>query len=161
MVVPIIIGLILLAIIVFTVIRVVKDVLLGLVLIGLTLLAAFLILGFVPSIRSIPIIGPLLPKIPTSLTGAIEWIWRFFRNLKIIDVSRDAENKLLITVSNIGRLQLSGFKVYVDNKTTKIVNKPKDPLKPGETTTLQTGWSKDFSEILVQTSRVNVTYSKP
>lgn len=161
MVVPIIIGLILLAVIIFTVIRVVRDVLLGLVLIGLTLLAAFLILGFVPSIRSIPIIGPLLPEIPTSLTGAIEWIIRFFHNLEIIDVSRDAETNLLITVSNIGRLQLSDFKVYVDNKTTKILNKPKDPLKPGETTTIQTDWDEDFKGILIQTSRVNVTYSKP
>lgn len=160
MAISIIIGLILLAIIVFTVIRVVKDVLLGLVLIGLTLLAAFLILGFVPNIRSIPIIGPLLPEIPTSLTGAIELVWRFFRNLKIIDVSRDAKNNLLITVSNVGRLQLSGFKVYVDNKTTKIVNKPKDPLKPGETTTIQTDWNKYFSEIIIQTSRLNVTYKK-
>jgi len=161
MVVPIIIGLILLAIIVFTVIRVVRDVLLGLVLIGLTLLAAFLILGFVPSIRYIPIIGPLLPEIPTSLTGAIEWIMRFFHNLEIIDISRDAESNLLITISNIGRLQLSNFKVYVDNKTTKILNKPEDPLKPGETTIIQTDWDEDFKGILIQTSRVNVTYSKP
>ncbi len=160
MVVPIIIGLILLAVIVFTVIRVVRDVFLGLVLIGLTLLAAFLILGFVPSIRSIPIIGPLLPEIPTSLTGAIEWIMRFFHNLEIINVSRDAESNLLITISNIGRLQLSDLKVHVDNKTTKILNKPKDPLEPGETTTIQTDWDEDFKGILIQTSRVNVTYSK-
>jgi len=160
MAIPIIIGLILLAVIVFTVIRIVRDVLLGLALIALTLLAAFLILGFVPSIRSIPVIGPLLPRIPTSLTGAIEWIWRFFQNFKIIDVSRDAKNNLLITVSNTGKLQVSGFKIYVDNKTTETMNKPKDPLKAGETTTIQTNWNEEFSEILVQSSQVNVTYSK-
>jgi hypothetical protein len=160
MVIPIIIGIILLAIIVFSVIRIVKDVLLGLVLIGLTLLAVFLILGFIPSLRSIPIIGPWLPRLPTSLTGAVEWIWRIIRNLKVVEVSRDVENNLLITISNMGRLQLSGFKIYVDNKTTKIINKPKDPLKPGETTTIQTDWNKDFNEILVQTSKVNATYKR-
>ncbi|MEM2907243.1 MAG: class I tRNA ligase family protein, partial [Candidatus Odinarchaeota archaeon] len=39
-------------------------------------------------------------------------------------------------------------------------NKPKDPLKSGEITTIQTDWDDDFAKILVKTSSINVTYSK-
>lgn len=157
---PTIIGLIILIIVVFTAIRLVKNVLVGVVLVALTLLGAYLLLGFVPSIRSIPMIGPLLPKVPTSLMGMISWIMKFFQNIDIIEVSRDSKNKLLITVENNGRLDVSNFTVYVDDNKVSIINKPKDPLKSGEITIIQANWQKDFSNILVQTSRINATYSK-
>lgn len=155
-----IIGFILLIIVIFTIMRLVKDAVIGIVLIGLTLLAAYLILGFVPSVRSIPIIGPLLPKLPTSFTGMISWIWRFFQNIDIVEVSRDSRNNLLITIENTGRLELSNFTVYVDDNKVEVMNKPKEPLKSGEITTIQANWRKDFSDILVQTSRINATYFK-
>lgn len=154
---PTIIGFIILIIVIFTVIKLVKNVLIGVALIVLTLLAAYLLLGFAPSIRSIPIIGPLLPEVPTSLSGMISWIMRYFQNVDIIDVSRDSENKLLVTVENTGRWELSNFTVYVDDKKVNIINKPEDPLKSGEKTTIQVNWEEDFSNILVQTSRVNAT----
>ncbi len=157
---PTIIGLIILIIVVFTAIRLVKNVLVGVALVALTLLGAYLLLGFVPSIRSIPMIGPLLPKVPTSLMGMISWIMKFFQNIDIIEVSRDSKNKLLITVENNGRLDVSNFTVYVDDNKVSIINKPKDPLKSGEITIIQANWQKDFSNILVQTSRINATYSK-
>jgi len=157
---PTIIGFIILIIVVFTIMRLVKNVLIGVALIIFTLLAAYLLLGFVPSIRSIPIIGTLLPEVPTSLTGMISWIMKFFQNIDIIEVSRDSKNNLLITVENTGRFELSNFTVYVDDNEISMINKPRDPLKSGEITTIQTNWKKDFSDILVQTSRVNATYSK-
>jgi len=157
---PTIIGLIILIIVVFTIMRLVKNVLIGVALIIFTLLAAYLLLGFVPSIRSIPIIGTLLPEVPTSLTGMISWIMKFFQNIDIIEISRDSKNNLLITVENTGRFELSNFTVYVDDNEISMINKPRDPLKSGEITTIQTNWKKDFSDILVQTSRVNATYSK-
>jgi len=157
---PTIIGFIILIIVVFTIMRLVKNVLIGVALIIFTLLAAYLLLGFVPSIRSIPIIGTLLPEVPTSLTGMISWIMKFFQNIDIIEISRDSKNNLLITVENTGRFELSNFTVYVDDNEISMINKPRDPLKSGEITTIQTNWKKDFSDILVQTSRVNATYSK-
>ena len=147
-------------IVVFTAIRLVKNVLVGVALVALTLLGAYLLLGFVPSIRSIPMIGPLLPKVPTSLMGMISWIMKFLQNIDIIEVSRDSKNKLLITVENTGKLEVSNFTVYVDDNKVSIINKPKDPLKSGEITIIQANWQKDFSNILIQTSRINATYSK-
>jgi hypothetical protein len=157
MVVSIIIGIIILAIVIFVAIRIVKNILIGLALIGLILLASFLILGAIPNLRSIPIIGPRLPRFPSSLGEVVSIIKRIFYEIKILDVSRDSENRLLITIKNTGKLKASNFSVFVDNKTVKIINKPKDPLESGEITTIQTDWKMDYSEILVQSLKVNVT----
>lgn len=157
MVISIIIGIIILAIVIFVVIRIVKNVLIGVALIGLILLASFLILGSVPSLRSIPIIGPRLPRLPSSLGEVISIIKKIFYEIEILDVSRDSKNQILITVKNTGRMEASNFTVFVDNKTVEITNNPEDPLESGEITTIQTDWEKNYSEILVQSLKANVT----
>ena len=154
------VWIIILAIVAFITIRIVKNIILGVILIGLILLGYYLFTDSLPSTRSIPIIGPILPKIPTSIGSTIEVMKKFLYNVEIVETSRDSKNNLLITVTNKGKVQASNFSVYIDNKTVKITNEPKDPLNYGERTSIQTDWNKDFSEILVQTSRVNVTYSK-
>jgi len=159
MVIGIIIGILILAVVIFVAIRIVKDIVIGIALIGLILLASFLIVGSIPSLRSVPIIGPALPKIPTSLTEVVSIIKRIFYEIKIIDVSRDSENQVLITIKNTGRFKVSNFSVFVDDTLTKIINKPKDPLNSGEITTIQTDWKNNFNRILVQSSKVNATYT--
>lgn len=158
MVISIIIGIIILAIVIFIAIRIVKNVLIGLALICLVLLASFLILGSIPNLRSIPIIGPRLPRFPSSLGEVVSIIKKIFYEIKILDVSRDSNNQILITVKNTGRLKASNFSVSIDNETAKIINKPKDPLSSGEITTIQTDWKEDYSEILVQSLKVNATH---
>ena len=158
MVISIIIGIIILAIVIFVVIRIVKNLLIGVALIALILIASFLILGSIPSLRSIPIIGPRLPAFPSTLGEVVAIIKKIFYEIKILDVSRDSNNQILLTIKNTGRLKASNFSVFVDNKTTKIINEPKDPLDSDEITTLQTDWKKDFSEILIQSLKVNATY---
>jgi hypothetical protein len=160
MVVPLIIGVLILAIIVYTMFKIVKNLIVGLILIFFALIAGYLILGSIPSPRSIPIIGPLLPQVPSS-SDIFTYIKRIFRNVQVADVDRDADNNLLIVVVNAGKLQISNFTVYVDNSTTNIINKPRDPLGSGQITVIQTDWKKDFKEILVQTPNVNASYSKP
>jgi hypothetical protein len=159
MVIPIIIGILILAIIVYTMIKIVKNLIVGLILIFFALIAGYLIIGSIPSPRSIPIIGPLLPQTPSSF-DIITYVKRIFRNVEVAEVSRDAENNLLITVVNGGKLQVSNFTVYVDDNKSNIINKPKDPLKSGQITVIQTDWDKDFTKILVQTSSINATYTK-
>jgi len=159
MVIGIIIGIIILAAVIFVLIRIVKDVFIGVALIGLILLASFLIIGSIPNLRTIPIIGPALPRVPTSLTEIISVVKRIFYEIKILDVSRDSENQVLITIKNTGRFKVSNFSVFVDGKMAKIINKPKDPLSSGEITTLQTDWKKDFTEILIKSSRVDAIYN--
>jgi len=160
MVISIIIGILILAIIVYTMFKIVKNLIVGLILIFFALIAGYLIFGSLPSLRSIPIIGPLLPQVPSS-SDVFTYIKKIFRNVQVADVDRDADNNLLIVIVNAGKLQVSNFTVYVDNSTTNIINKPRDPLGSGQITVIQTDWKKDFKEILVQTSSVNVTYSKP
>jgi hypothetical protein len=159
MAISIILGVLILAIIVYTMIKIVKNVIVGLILIFFALIAGYLILGSIPSPRSIPIIGPLLPQTPSSF-DIINYVKRMFRNIEIAEVSRDVENNILITVSNAGKLQVSNFTVYVDDNKTNIINKPRDPLNSGQITVIQTDWKQDFTKILIQTSSVNATYSK-
>ena len=158
MVIGIIIGIIILAIVIFVVMRIVKDVIIGIVLIGLLILASFLILGSVPNLKTLPIIGPAIPRIPTSLTEVVSIIKRIFYEIKILDVSRDSESRVLITIKNNGKFKLSNFSVFVDGKSTKIINKPKDPLNSGEITTLQTDWKNIFNEILIKTPITSANY---
>jgi len=160
MVLPIIIGIIILAIVIFMIIKIGQNLIVGVALIALTLIAAYLILGYLPSLKTVPIIGPYIPEMPTSFTGLITWIKRYFQNIEIKEISKDAKNNLLVTISNTGKIQVSNINIFVDNKSVKIINKPKDPLKPGEVTSIQTDWDEDFSEIIVQTSKFNVSYSK-
>jgi len=157
MVIGVIIGIIILAIVIFVAVRIVKNVLIGVALIALILLASFLILGSVPSLRTIPIIGPRLPRVPSSLGEVISIIREIFYEIEILDVSRDSEDQILITVKNTGRLKASNFTVSIDNKTAEITNKPEDPLESGEITTIQTDWKRTYSEILVQSLRANAT----
>jgi hypothetical protein len=160
MVVEIIIGLIILAIVIITAIKVVKNILVGAILIIAIIFISSLILGSIPSLRSTPIIGPLLPKEPLSASGLISKIRDFFYNLKIMDISRDSDNNLLVTVQNAGKLQVSGFTIFVNNNVVKILNKPTDPLKPGKITTIQTDWKEDFIEIIVKTKEFTAKYMK-
>jgi hypothetical protein len=76
----------------------------------------------------------------------------------VAEVSRDADNDLLVVVVNAGKFEISNFTVYVDGSKTNIINKPRDPLGSGQITVIQTDWKKDYKEVLVQTSNVNATY---
>ena len=160
MVIPIIIGIIILAIVIYTIIRIAQNLVVGIALIALTLIAAYLILGYLPSLKTLPVIGPYIPQMPTSFTSLITWITKYFQNIEIKEISKDSKDNLLITISNSGKFQVSNIKVFVDNESVNIKNKPRDPLKPGEVTSIQTDWDKDFSEIIVQASKFNVSYSK-
>jgi hypothetical protein len=159
MVISLIIGILILVVVVYVAIRIAKDVVIGIALIGLILLATFLIVGSIPDLKTVPIIGPALPKFPTSLTDIVSTIKRILYDIKIMDVSKDSENRVLITIKNTGRLKASNFSVYIDDKKANIINKPKDPLSSGEITTIQTDWKDNFNKILVQSSKVNATYT--
>jgi len=158
MVLPLIFGIIILAILVYIGMRIFKTLVIGILLIVLVFIDSFLIFGSFPDLQAIPFIGRYLPKLPSSVGDAFSSIRKFFFNLEIVDVSRSGEN-LLITVANTGKLSLSNFKVFIDGEYTTIINKPKDPLKSGELTVLQVGWNGNFNKILVQTDQANALFS--
>jgi hypothetical protein len=132
--------------------KIFKNVLLGIVLVAAVVFASFLIFGSLPDIRTIPIIGSFIP----DLSGILGSLYK----IEIIAVSKDAQGNLLITVSNTGKLDVTGFKSSVDGQSARITNSPKDPLKPGETTVIQSEWTKEYSEIKVETEQTSVVYKK-
>jgi hypothetical protein len=158
MVLPLIFGIIIVAIIVYIGIRILKSLVIGIVLVALVLIVSFLILGSFPNLQSIPFIGKYLPKLP-STGEAISAIRKFFYSLEIVNVARDDENNLLITVANTGKLSLSNFKVFVDGEYVTMLNKPKEPLNSGEITVLQVNWKDNFHKVLVQTDQTNALFS--
>jgi hypothetical protein len=158
MVLPLIFGIIIVAIILYIGIRILKSLVIGIALIALVLIVSFLILGSFPNLQSIPFIGKYLPKLP-STGEAISAIRKFFYSLEIVNVARDDENNLLITVANTGKLSLSNFKVFVDGEYVTMLNKPKEPLNSGEITVLQVNWKDNFHKVLVQTDQANALFS--
>ncbi|MEM5843725.1 MAG: hypothetical protein QW841_00545 [Candidatus Aenigmatarchaeota archaeon] len=154
---PLIVGVLLLLIAVYIGIKILKNIILGIILIFLVLFGSFLIFGSIPNLREIPFIGQFLPSIsgPQDVILAIKNI---LYSIEVVDVSRDSQNNLLIAIANTGKLEVSQIKVFIDNQSVKILNSPKDPLKSGEITLIQTDWNQTFSEILVQTKQVNATY---
>jgi hypothetical protein len=156
---PLIFGILILLIAVYIGIKILKNIIVGVILIALVLIASFLIFGSLPNLREIPFIGQFLPSISTP-QDIILAIKNILYNIEIVDVSRDSQNNLLIAIANTGKLEVSQIKVFVDNQTVSIINSPKDPLKSGEITLIQTNWNQSFSEILIQTKQVNATYRK-
>jgi hypothetical protein len=156
---PLVFGILILLIAVYIGIKILKNIIVGVILISLVLIASFLIFGSLPNLREIPFIGQFLPSIsaPQDIILAIKNI---LYNIEVVDVSRDSQNNLLIAIANTGKLEVSQIRVFVDNQTASIINSPKDPLKSGEITLIQTSWNQSFSEILVQTKQVNATYKK-
>jgi len=158
MVVPVIIGVLILLIVIYVAFRILKNLVFGLILIVVILFAAFLIFGSLPDLRSIPVIGQLIPRLPTSTGDAIAIIKNVFYNIDILGVTRDSASNLLITVANTGKLSVSELKVFIDNETARIINNPKDPLPSKETTIIQVDWKNLFKEITVQTKQVSANF---
>jgi hypothetical protein len=144
-----IIGIAILLVIIYAAFKLLKSILMSLTLLAFAFLAFYLIYGFVPNPRQIPILGPYLPEIPT-LTDLLSYIRGFFYKLEIQSVTRDVEGNLLVTVRNSGRLKVSGLSVFVDGKEAEVLNEPKDPLPSGESTVLQVRWKAGFERIEVR-----------
>ncbi|MEM7825847.1 MAG: hypothetical protein QW412_03250 [Candidatus Aenigmatarchaeota archaeon] len=152
-------GIVILLLAIYVGIKILKNIIIGFILIFLVLLASFLIFGSIPNLREIPLIGQFFPSI-SGIQHVIVGIKNILYSIDIIDVSRDSSNNLLVAIANTGKLEISQIRVFVDDQSVRIINKPKDPLKSGEITLIQTDWNKEFSEILVQTKQVNATYKK-
>ena len=157
--IPLIVGVIILAIVVYVAFKMLNSVILGLGLIAIVFVASYFILGSVPDLRAVPIIGKYLPEFPSTTGEAIAVIHNVFYSLKVLDVSTDAEGRLLVTVVNTGKMELSGLKVFVDGQQIGVMNNFKDPLKSGDVTVLQLDWGTSYSMIEVKTDQKNFIYS--
>ena len=159
MVLEVIFGIIILAIIAFVAFRVAHSIALGILLIGLVFLASYLVVGSFPDSQSIPIIGQFFKFIP-SFTGSLANIGNGLFKINIVGTARDSQNNLIVFVENNGVFDVSGFRVLADNKTTDIKNNPKDPLRAGEQTSLQTNWNSGFTSLVVETNQTKATYQQ-
>jgi len=154
----IIIGVAILAIVIYIAFKVLGSIVVGLGLIAIVFVASYFILGSVPDLREVPIIGRYLPELPTTTGEAIAIIRNVLYNVKVLDVSRDIDGRLLISVANTGKMQLSRFNVFVNGQQVSVLNTPVDPLDSGEVTVLQLNWSSDYAKIEVKTDQTSTLY---
>jgi len=157
MVLSLIFGILILVIVIFVAMRIFSNIILGGILIGLILLASYLILGSLPTLNSIPLIGKYIPKLTIGGEAVLLAKNKIF-SMEVVEVSRDVENNLLITVANTGKMPLSNLKVFVDEQASNIINKPKDPLNPKEFTTIQVDWNKSFEKILIKSDQKSILF---
>jgi len=155
----IVFGVIVLGVAVFIAVRVLGNITLGIILIGLVLFASYLIMGGFPNLQSIPMIGQYLPKMPRTNGEAIATIKSTLYNIEILDLSRDFDNNLLITIANTGKTKVSNFTVMVDDKMANILNNPEDPLSPKNITVIETDWKEEFNRLIVQTNQANASFN--
>lgn len=156
MVLEVIFGILILAVVAFVAFRVVHSIALGILLIGLVFLASYLLVGSFPDSQSIPVIGQFFKFIP-SFTGSLANIGNSLFKIDIVGTARDSQNNLIVFVGNNGVFDLSGFRVLIDNKTVDIKNEPRDPLKSGEQTSIQTNWRSDFTSLVVESNQTKAS----
>ena len=158
MVLPmIIVGILILAIVVYIALKVLKNIVIGVALIALVLVASFIIFGSFPSLSDVPFLGQFLPQTPTTPGEAIIALRDVLYHLDIVGYSRDSQNSLLVAVMNTGKASLTGMKVYVDNATVGILNPVAQTLPSKDAEIIQTNWTGPFSSIFVMTDQANAT----
>lgn len=150
----------------YVVYKIVKGIVSNVILVVLIAIVFLIVSGSIPQVKSkiesIPFVGGLLSKAPTMF-GFAEMAWKLLYNVEIMDPACASDNNLLITVKNSGRLDVSGIKVLVNDKDAGVTNKPSDPLKSGQSTTIQTDHNagadcKGFEKIEVKTDQASATY---
>jgi len=158
MVLELLFAIIVLAIIAVIIVRVFHSIALGVVLIAAVFIASYYLVGSFPNLKTIPVIGQFLTFIPSTTGDFVAVINEAFFKIDITTTARDSENNLLVSIQNVGAFDLTDFRVLVDNKTVNITNKPKDPLKPKESTTIETDWKENFTSILVESKQAKAIY---
>ncbi len=97
----------------------------------------------------------LIAIIPFSVVAFLSLPNAVFR-LDTLETERISENTLLINAMNTGNFDVSGFRVFVDNKTVEITNEPTEPLHYNETTVIEAEWEGDFTDIMVEANREDI-----
>lgn len=151
-------GILLFVVALYFILKVLKNLILGVIAIFVLLLAYTFIFGSSPEVCTMPVIEKIISPICNFSSNPSEIIIsvkKVFYSVDAITTSRDNQNNLLVVVSNTGKFDESGFEVFVDNSTVKITNKPNDPLKSGETTVIHTNFNSSCSTVFVKTNQTS------
>ena len=141
-------GFVLLAIVLVTGAKIFKEFFKGMVLIVLALIAGFLIVGGMPELGQVPVVGDLfVPDVAGQMPadGSVESVILAVKDIAwsvdISTISTDSSGGVLIAVTNTGQLPLSEFDVSINGDAAEIKNTLPAELKKGESAIIQTGYS--------------------
>jgi hypothetical protein len=149
----VIIGIIIIGILFFLVIKAIGNIIKGLLLLFLVFVFYYFLSRFREPELGLTSIGSFL-KIP------IEKLRNLAYNLEIVSVSFSKEGRLVIIVRNNGFLPLTNFGVKIDGKEVRTLGST-TILFPRQLAMLEVEWSGKFSKIEVITRETNAIYISP
>lgn len=153
MVLELLFGIAILAIVGFVIFRVMGSVAIGVLLVLAVFLASYLLVGSLPDLGKVPLIGKFIPE-----TGNfIAVVHNVLYSADILGTATASNSNLLVTVANTGKSDISNFTAFVDGKRVDILNN-KDSLKSGDVFTFELNWKDNFKFIEIRTSETNSTY---
>ena len=125
----------------YVVVRIIGDILKGVVIISLVLLASYFFTG------SFPEVGNWLKKVSEKrpYIGKFVSFLKPGGGLEIVGVSRDENGYLLIAVKNDGYSSKKISNVYVDGKKVTVLNP--QVIEPGTTKILKLKWKGIYRNI--------------
>ncbi|MFH1786177.1 MAG: hypothetical protein ABH829_00785 [archaeon] len=142
-----ILGIVLLLVVIYTGTKILKDFVKGLILMALVLVASFMIVGGMPELKAVPLLGGMLSpaaedvKLDSSVDSVILAVKDIAWSIDVAAVSKDSEGRMLIAVTNTGQLALTDFAVAINGADVQVLNQVPEKLEKGESAILQTGYT--------------------
>jgi len=148
-----ILGILIVGVLIFILIKAVGNILKGIFLIFLAFLIYYL---FSSSIQSL---APSLQPIGNFLKTPIDKVKSIFYNIEIVAATQSKEI-LIIVVKNNGLLPLGDFNVRIDGKDAKVISNI-SVLLPKQVGVIEVDWKGNYSKIEVFNKEVKATYVSP
>ena len=148
-----ILGILVLGVLIFILIKAVGSILKGIFLIFLAFLIYYL---FSSSIQSLV---PSLQPIGNFLKTPIDKARSIFYNIEIVAATQSKE-ELVIVVRNSGLLPLTTLNVKIDGKDAKVISNI-SVLLPKQVGVIEVDWKGNYSKIEVFNKEVKATYVSP
>jgi hypothetical protein len=148
-----ILGILIVGVLIFVLIKAVGNILKGIFLIFLAFLIYYL---FSSSIQSV---FPSLQPIGNFLKIPIEKAKSIFYNIEIIAATQSKES-LIIVIKNNGLLPIRDFNVIIDGKDAKVISNI-GVLLPKQVGVIEVDWKGNYYKIEVFNKEVKATYVSP
>jgi len=148
-----ILGILIVGVLIFILIKAVGNILKGIFLIFLAFLIYYL---FSSSIQSL---APSLQPIGNFLKTPIDKVRSIFYNIEIVAATQSKEI-LIIVVKNNGLLPLGDFNVRIDGKDAKVISNI-SVLLPKQVGVIEVDWKGNYSKIEVFNKEVKAIYVSP
>ena len=156
MVLELVFGIGILFVVSYIIFRVIGNIAFGVALIAGIFVASYLLVGAVPNLGNVPVLGAFIPK-----TGnAIAIVKDYAYSMDMLGVSNSSQGNIIVTAVNTGKLELKEFAASVDGQNASILNNI-DSLKSGNVYAFEIDWKDSYSRVTINAYNAQASYNKP